>query len=404
MFPAAATAAVVPGAGAAHLRPSACVLSAMSTCVSAPTGIRAATVLYPCRSPFVLTLTLPAADGGTAHVPFSSRNRVPPAVAPGSGTRPVACDAPEATNTAVVAHTGTPPATVSTCPADPMAVRVAAPAVPPTIRSPGVVIGLANPAGLAAHLMPSACVESAVSTCVSAPTGTRAAVVENPWRSPFVVTDTEMLAPHLIPSVWVESAMIVRPSAPTGRREGVPPPRAAIRSPFRVIGLAKPAALLAQPITPAVTVSTCPFPPTGTRIGAPTVPPLIRSSARVMGLITTEAGMSAAESRRNVGAIPLAAGSDASTRFLFWVVMVSAMVPPEVIGEPATVMNAGALTATDVTLPPVPVCAYQPFVPFGFSTAHCHCEVSTRVAAPLIVSAPAGVIVTALAPELMRTT
>lgn len=57
----------------------------------------------------VASLTPPPA-AGTAKVASSRRKRVVPADAPGSGTYPTACDAPEATNVGGVAQIGVPPA------------------------------------------------------------------------------------------------------------------------------------------------------------------------------------------------------------------------------------------------------------------------------------------------------
>src|SRR5580700_145922 len=93
----------------------------------------------------------------TTWVPFPRRN-CPDVAAPARASIAACCDVwpvPPPANPAAP-HAGAPPDTTSACPLDPMPIRCGAPAVPPSIRSPAVVIGLViappPPAPTCAHV------------------------------------------------------------------------------------------------------------------------------------------------------------------------------------------------------------------------------------------------------------
>lgn len=75
----------------------------------------------------------------------------PPIVNPvGTVAATLVTDPPDAG----VLQVGTPPATISTCPVVPMPRRCAVPPLPPSIKSPAVVIGLAKPPPPVPHAIP----------------------------------------------------------------------------------------------------------------------------------------------------------------------------------------------------------------------------------------------------------
>jgi hypothetical protein len=70
-------------------------------------------------------------------------------------------------------------------------------------------------------------------------------------------------------------------------------------------------------------------------------------------------GMSAATSALNVGA-PATPSGDANTRLAVWDANVNDSVPLPVTGDPVTLKIDGALSPTDVTVPPPPGVAHAP--------------------------------------------
>src|SRR6516162_8838132 len=187
-------------------------------------------------------------DGGlTVNVPAARSTSPPLATKPLAhvllmlawSVTPVASPLGNTTATADVlpaTHAGVPETSVSTWPLAPAPSRVAAPARPPTMMSPGWLIGLLKP-------------DVALAQTGSPPT------VVSTWLGP-----------------------------PMPSRTGVPPGLLVIRSPVVVIGLVKPAALFCHEGSPALTVSTCPAVPIASRTGVPPGLLAIRSPVVVIGL------------------------------------------------------------------------------------------------------------------------
>src|SRR6516162_10274136 len=225
-------------------------------------------------------------DGGlTVNVPAARSTSPPLATKPLAhvllmlawSVTPVASPLGNTTATADVlpaTHAGVPETSVSTWPLAPAPSRVAAPARPPTMMSPGWLIGLLKP-------------DVALAQTGSPPT------VVSTWLGP-----------------------------PMPSRTGVPPGLLVIRSPVVVIGLAKPAALFCHATEPsACTVSTCAAVPIGTRWntasgshGAHAGDACSKKSGGSCGSRSTPVGMILPPTMRGGASVTLAASRAARAR------------------------------------------------------------------------------------------